>query len=280
MKLAFSTNAFTRFTLIQALRGIKSAGFGAVEILGDTPHAYPENIDDDVIGQICTILETLNLEVSNVNCNCSFGYWRDAPAEPFFEPSLISPDENHRNIRIELIGMAMDFAKRIGSGSVSITSGRMLAGMNPKKAAETFEHSLCQVLDRAELIGMNVGMECEPGLFIEHATELKEWIEKIGSNRLGANLDIGHSHVLGESIPDVLQMLKGRIWNMHIEDLPGRKHYHMIPGEGTFDWDGLKHGLNAIGYNGYLTVELYTQIDEPQSAAEKSFVFLRKWLEP
>ena len=42
MKLAFSTNAYTRFPLIEALRGIKAAGFAGVEILADAPHAYPD----------------------------------------------------------------------------------------------------------------------------------------------------------------------------------------------------------------------------------------------
>src|SRR5579862_5686258 len=135
MKLAFSTNAYTRFSLIEALRGIRSAGFGAAEILADVPHAWPENIDDDVIGQVGQILETLNLGVSNVNCNCSFGYWKDAPSEPYFEPSLISPNETHRADRIRMIFIAMEFAKRVGSDSISITSGKMLAGMNPDKAA-------------------------------------------------------------------------------------------------------------------------------------------------
>ena len=280
MKLAFSTNAYTRFTLTEALRGIRAAGFDAVEILADTPHAWPENIDDDVIGQVGQILETLNLSVSNVNCNCSFGYWKDAPAEPYFEPSLISPNDTHRFDRVRMITIAMEFAKRVGSPSVSITSGRMLAGMNPTLAAEQFEKSMTTVLDRADKIGVNVGIECEPGLFIEYVAELKEWIDKLGSDRLGANLDVGHSHVMGESLPEVLAMLKRRIWNMHVEDLPGKKHYHMIPGEGTYDWAALKRALVEIGYDRYLTVELYTQTDEPQRAAEKSFAFLSKWLEP
>ena len=55
------------------------------------------------------------LAVSNVNANCSFGYWKDAPPEPYFEPSLISPNPQHRHDRIELIGRAMQFAKTVGS---------------------------------------------------------------------------------------------------------------------------------------------------------------------
>ena len=61
---------------------------------------------------------------------------------------------------------------------------------------------------------------------------------------------------------------------MHVEDLPGRKHYHMIPGEGTFDWATLRESLRAIRYDRYLTVELYTHTENPDEAARKSFEFL------
>src|SRR5438132_10153416 len=96
MKLAFSTNAYTRFSLIDALRGIKRAGFAGVEILADTPHAYPDQIDAALTSSVVRGLQTLNLQVSNINCNCSFGYWKDAPPEPYFEPSLISPSPQTR----------------------------------------------------------------------------------------------------------------------------------------------------------------------------------------
>ncbi len=34
--------------------------------------------------------------------------------------------------------------------------------------------------------------------------------------------------MIGESIPDAVALLSDRIWNLHVEDIPGRKHYHMI----------------------------------------------------
>ena len=111
-------------------------------------------------------------------------------------------------------------------------------------------------------------------MFLEYVAELREWIDRLGSPRFGANLDIGHSVVIGESIPEVIEMLQGRIWNLHVEDLPGRKHYHMIPGEGTFDWATLAAALEEIGYDRFLTVELYTHTAQPQEAAEKSYRFL------
>lgn len=271
MKLAFSTNAYTRFSLSEALRGISAAGFAGVEILADVPHAYPGSAD---AAGVRRELDRLKLAVSNVNANCSFGYWKDAPPEPYFEPSLISPNPKHRKDRTELIFKTLQFAHDIGAANISITSGRLLGGMPPDRAPGQFAESIRPILDRADQLRVNIGIECEPGLYLEYVAELREWIDRLAHPRFGANLDIGHSQVIGESISDAVTMLGERIWNLHVEDIPGRKHYHMIPGEGTLDWSALREALRGIGYERYLTVELYTHTAEPQRAAEKSYAFL------
>ena len=64
----------------------------------------------------------------------------------------------------------------------------------------------------------------------------------------------------------------------HVEDIPGRKHYHTIPGApgGTLDWQSLRQALIDIKYDRFLTVELYTETADPHNAARKSFEFLSK----
>ncbi len=276
MKLAFSTNAYTRFPLTEALRGIKQAGFTGVEILADIPHAYPDQIDAALTSAIQRELEKLDLQVSNINCNCSFGYWKDAPPEPYFEPSLISPSPKYRADRTRMILKTLQFAKDVGAKNISITSGRCLGGMPPVPAAKQFAESIKPILDKADQLGIDVGIECEPGLFLEYVAELHDWIDRLDHPRLGANLDIGHSIVIGETIPEAVKLLQGRIWNLHVEDLPGRKHYHMIPGEGTLDWQSLQFALTGIGYDRFMTVELYTHTQDPQHAADASYQFLNK----
>ncbi len=276
MKLAFSTNAYTRFSLTEALQGIAAAGFAGVEILADSPHAYPDTIDAAMTGRVVSELSKLNLAVSNVNANCSFGYWKHAPPEPYFEPSLISPVERYRADRIAMILKTLDFAKAVGAKNISITSGRCLGGVPPATAASLLPESLKPILDRAAKLNVQIGIELEPGLYLEYVDELRQWIDQLGSPMFGANLDIGHSIVISETIDHAVQTLAGRIWNMHVEDLPGRKHYHMIPGEGTFDWAALKQALAKINYERFLTVELYTHTADPQTAAERSFAFLSR----
>jgi sugar phosphate isomerase/epimerase len=174
-----------------------------------------------------------------------------------------------------MIRQTIDFAAGIGAANVSITSGRCLGGVSPVKAGLLLREALLPLLDAADAVGVDIGIELEPGLYLEWIAELRALIGEIGHPRLGANLDVGHAVVNGERIDEAVLTLAGRIWNLHVEDLPGRKHYHQTPGDGTFDWPQLAGALRRIGYDRFVTVELYTQTDDPHAAAQHSHAFLR-----
>jgi len=277
MKLAFSTNAFTHYRLDHAIESIAKAGYVGVEILADAPHAYPDLLDASLVKRVRQTLERTGLSISNINANCTFGYWKDPPPEPFFEPSLLSPDKTRREDRFTLIAKVIQFAHDVGAKNISITSGKMTGDTPPDVAQQRMVEMLKRVTDVAERVGIDVGIECEPGLFLEYVDELAAMIDVVGSARLGANLDVGHCQVIGESIPDAVRKLKGRIWNLHIEGMPGRKHYHLVPGDprDTLDWAGLSAALIDTGYDRFATVELYTMAHNPHEAAQKSIDFLR-----
>ena len=264
--LAFSTNAYSRFSVDDAVADIAAAGYGGVELLADKPHIWPPEFSQSQAEQFRARLNALGLTISNLNANCTFGYFRDAPPEPFFEPSLVSPQEQMRADRMTNIAKTLQIASWLGAYNISITSGRLL--IPPKDAWRVLIESLKRVCDLAEKAGgIRVGIETEPALFIETSAELAEVIARVGSPLLGANLDLGHVFVTGESAAQAVGLLAGRIWNVHIEDLPGRKHYHMIPGTGTYDFHAAHAALTAAGYDRFATVELYTCSADPGAAA-------------
>ncbi len=274
-KLAFSTNAFSRHSLESAINCIAVCGYAGVEILADKPHLYPDRFSPRRAAKIQAVLSRKGLAISNINANCTFGYWKDAPPEPFFEPSLISPVRQYRAVRAEMIANTLRYAHALGAANISITSGKALPTVPPDKARRQLKESLKPLLDLAHKLNVRIGIESEPGLLIEWAAELAELISVMGSPLLGANLDIGHSVVIGEPLGHTLRLLRGRIWNCHIEDLVGRKHYHLIPGRGNLNWAGLKRQLAVTRYPHFLTVELYTCPDKPRQAAKESMAFLK-----
>ena len=52
MKFAFSSNAFTNFSLIDSIKEISQVGYSGIEILCDIPHAYPPSLNHEKIDEI------------------------------------------------------------------------------------------------------------------------------------------------------------------------------------------------------------------------------------
>ncbi len=277
-RFAFSTNAFVRRPLSSALSAIRAAGFGGVEILADKPPAFCAETTDSGLLRLSRLVRASDLFVTNVNANTAAGYWRRCPPEAVFEPSLISRDAGMRRWRVRYTKRAIDLAAAVGSPAVSVTSGRCPAGLPPEKALSVLRRSLEEVLRHAERLGVRVGIEYEPGLLIERTEELVRLIEKVKHPRLGANLDIGHVVVAGEDPRKAIRALAGRIWNVHLEDIRGRKHYHLVPGEGDVDLPGVLRALERTGYRGGLTWELYTGADAPERAARATARYGRRFL--
>ncbi len=276
-RFAFSTNAYTRFRLPGALRRIRKVGFRAVEVLADKPHAYAADLTPRRVAAIARGLAKQGLEVSTVNANTACGFFSDAPPEPFFEPSFISPKPEWRRFRIDYTRRAIDLAAATNAAAVTVTSGRLLGPVNPARAEDLLLLALEAVLLHAERAGgVRVAIEYEPGLYVERAAELAALIDRLGHPLLGANLDLGHALLAGDGVSGAVKMLAGRTWSVHIEDLPGDKHYHLPPGEGDFPFAEAKRELAAAGYEGPLTWEIYTATADPDAAARKALRFSRR----
>jgi sugar phosphate isomerase/epimerase len=274
MRLAYSTNAYTRHALPDALRSIASLGYAGAEILCDAPHWRPTGIDDAGVDEVAALLAELGLSVSNLNANTANHFFDPSPAENGFEPSLSSANDAYRRWRIDSTLRTIDIAARLGAGCVSVTSGRPTPGSAPDKSLALFVDSLKEICLAAERRGVRVGVEYEPGLLVERATELAVVIDRVGSAALGANWDIGHSFLDGESPEDAVRLIGGRIWNVHVEDIAARKHFHLVPGDGDLPFRRYIEALRSVDYDGFLTVELYTYPERPDDVGRRALEFL------
>ena len=61
----------------------------------------------------------------------------------------------------------------------------------------------------------------------------------------------------------------------HLEDIAStRVHQHLIPGHGAIDLEATIRAIDASGYDGWVTVELYPYIDQPDDAAREARDYL------
>jgi sugar phosphate isomerase/epimerase len=281
VELAFGTNAYTRFPLPEAVRRIADHGYSGVELLADTPHAFVPAFDDADREELAAALEETGLAVSNVNANTTMGYYDDAPPSAFFEPSLITADEDARTWRIDYTKGAIDLAAAVDAPAVCVATGRPLPGNPPERARTYLLDSLHEILDYAEPAGVDVGIEFEPELLVESTDEVLELIEEVDRDSLGVNLDIGHAAVYGEEPAESVRRCAGHITGIHLEDIAGGirgKHYHLIPGEGDLDFERVFEALEEVGYDGFATLELYTYPDEPDRAAREAYEALERYV--
>lgn len=78
MKLGYSTNAFVKMSLFNAIKQIADLGFGGVEIMGDRPHLYPPDWNDEALLYLKKKISLAGLKVTNIN---SFTLFASLPTE-------------------------------------------------------------------------------------------------------------------------------------------------------------------------------------------------------
>lgn len=276
LRYAYSTNAYTRFALLPALKDIAAAGFDGVEILADVPHAFPPLLRSSSIEAIRRSLRRHRLRPANLNANTSVGLDSDRRDPDGFWPSLCDPSLPYRELRIDLLRRTLDLARELGAPAIGTASGRLPRGMRKPRAWKHLCSSMEQVLRYAEeKPAVRIGIEYEPGFIIGNGTTLQRLFRSVDHPLLGANLDLGHAVCVGEDPGEVIERLAGRIWNIHVEDIRGRVHRHLIPGEGTIDFVPILRALKWIRYSGFLTLELYPYKRNPGAAGRKGLEYLK-----
>ena len=270
MILGYSTNAFTKFTLLESLERIKAIGYHGVEIMCDQPHLYPPEYNEEKLAQVSETLKRLDLNVTNLNSFTLF-----AIGDTYL-PSWIESDPERRHIRVEHTLSSLHIAKTLGCQCISVPPGGPLDGTPRSKAMSFFYSGLEKVIPEAEALGIKLLVEPEPDLMIERTSEFQSFIKDIRSPSVGINFDIGHFFCAGENPAEAFETLFEWVGHVHLEDIGiSRIHQHLVPGDGAIDLKEVFRKMRELDYQGDMTLELYTYANGPEIAGVKSLEYLR-----
>ena len=110
---------------------------------------------------------------------------------------------------------------------------------------------LKEICDYANSLGVKVAFE---------NTKIKGYldyvIENIDNSNVGICYDAGHVHAHFDDDFD-FSKFKDRIFAVHLHDNNGEIDEHLLPFEGTIDWDNIITKLKENGFEGYTTLEIH-----------------------
>jgi sugar phosphate isomerase/epimerase len=267
MKLAFSTNAYLKFSFAETARRLARIGYTGVEIMADVPHAWPAYLLDEQKQAIRQALTENQLTISNINAFMMHAV--NDPRQKYWHPSWIEPDRHYRQIRIDHTMRTLTLAKELGAKCITTEPGGPVEPRQSWAAAlKLFVEMLKPVAEHAEKEGVLLLVEPEPGLLIETTDQFLEFMQHIQSPAVGMNFDIGHSYCVSDDPATTIPRVAKYIRHFHLEDIAAtRVHHHMVPGEGVIDFASCFRAIRAMKYDGWVTIELYPYIDDPDLAA-------------
>jgi sugar phosphate isomerase/epimerase len=268
MKLSFSTNAYRNYSIEDSISSISSIGYTAIELMCDSPHAFPP-LSAEKIDSIKKTLQENQMEISNLN-----GFMMCA-VNDFHHPSWIEKNQKKRNIRIQHTKYCIELASKLGVKTVSTEPGGPLLGLSEKEGLELFYDGLSEVIPVAEKNNVTLLIEPEPGLLIENSSQFLNFMSRFNTKYLSLNFDVGHFFCAGERPDKLIKTLADFISHIHLEDIAAsREHKHLIPGRGAIDLKKVFDAISDINYKNYITIELYPYLDNPENAAKEAMQFI------
>ena len=253
MKFAYSTSIYRLRALSEAIESIARAGFCAVELIAERPHAFPEDMTATQISTLNQSLGELKIKVSNLNaCGAT------TPGE-VGGPSWIEENWQPRETRIRYVLDCMRMAAAMGVASVTTEGAGILPStMNRSDGMRLFAANLHRVFPLAEKLGVKLLVQPGAGQLIETADHMLELLKEVDFNAmLGISFEAAHFCCVDEDPCQSWEKLQKYILHVHLDDVsPDRNHRHIQLGEGIMDIPGFLRCVEESGYEGYVTIKL------------------------
>ena len=271
MRLGYNTNGLTGHRWEQALELMHEAGYRSVAITVDHHCLDPYSIElPRELSRMRQLLERYEM-TSVIETGARF--LLDPRAK--HEPTLVSRTAEERVVRIEFLKRCIDIALALGSDAVSFWSGILRDDIPRDDAMSRLADGVREVLDFANVRGVRLAFEPEPGMLVQTFDDYRELLTRVDGPGFGLCVDIGHVHCLEpRPISDYLTEWRERLFTIHIEDMVRGVHDHLRFGEGTIDFLPVLQTLKAIGYEGGLNVELSRHSHIAPEVLRASFAFL------
>lgn len=249
MQRVLSTYRYVRHPLDPLLLGqIARAGIPAVEIFcaaGHFSYTSPHNVRD-----IASALEENHLSLHSLHSPPE----RDAAFGRSGVPNSISEPERVRRVdAVDEVKRALEVAERIPFKYLIQHMGQSRDEADQRHFDAAF-NSLEHLAIFAKHRGVTIVLENTPDE-LGSPESLLRFLKETHLNDLKLCLDVGHAHI-ETKISTAFEIMRDRIVSTHIHDNHGEKDEHLLPYEGSIDWEALLGLISAAPQELPIVLEL------------------------
>jgi sugar phosphate isomerase/epimerase len=267
MKFAICNEIFQGWTLPDTFAYAKKAGYDAVEI---APFTLAPRITDVSPARRVEIREA----AARAGVAISGLHWLLAQTEGLY---LTHTDPTIRRITSEYFVELVRCNGDLGGRFMILGSPKqrnLLPGVTTEQAADWAIEGLRPAVTLAEDLGITLCFEpLAPSEtnFINTAREARELTSRMNSRAFQIILDVKAMSSEAMSIPEIIRESRGRFSYFHANDanLKG-------PGFGEVDFHPIAAALREVGYDGYVSVEVFKFEEGAERIATKSREYLRR----
>lgn len=262
MKKGISVWSFADGTLEENFTLAKQAGFDGVEVaLAEEGEINLSSTEEDLL-KIKETAKAVGIELYSV---ASGLYW---------QYSITSDDARQREKAKACVRKQLWTASVLGCDTILVVPGAVSVSFAPELGvvdyAVAYERSLAafkELAKDAEHYKVNIALENVWNNFLLSPLEMRDFIDKIGSDYVGSYFDVGN--VVYNGYPEQwIKVLGKRIKKVHFKDY--RKSVGSLDGfvdllAGDVNWPEVTAALKSVGYDGWVTGEMippYTHYPE------------------
>ena len=232
-RLGTSTIVFERDRLLQSkdIAMIAERGIRHIEVCGLGNPGHLDVADSEYTSWLRTECESAGISIVSTHCP---GY-------------LFNSDEE--DTRKKAVEQGVATAKN----SEELGAGVMVCHFRPEEPSEKTIH---EMLDRLE--GTSIKLTIENG---QDLADYTAFVDKVGSDRFGMVVDIGHTRdddevnpfIKAERARETMAQCGHRLFHLHLHDWVDRDHFS--PLDGDIAWAGVFDAFKDIDYQGYYMFE-------------------------
>lgn len=256
LKKSINIWSFVGKTNREAMKLAKDAGFEGIELALSTEGEITMTSTDEELLSIKAYAEELGIRIPSLSSGLC---WTD---------SLTADDPAERQRAFDMVARQLYCAKMIGAETILVIPGTVSVEFVPEWGVVPYDVVYERALEQikklapiAESCGVQIGLENVWNKFLLSPLEMRQFIDAVGSDYVGAYFDTGN--VVYSGYPEQwIRILGKRIFKVHFKDYrrnPGGLNAFVDLLAGDVDWRAVRQAFADVGYEGWAAGEMIPQ---------------------